>query len=180
MSWVGYRTGKFCDCFVESACCCCYPRLTVQPSEEPEKQDPKVRSYFLTLRFFLFLNFLCYTSFYFFLYLCSVDFSFCWSPLHIFHPKNVYAFLWFLRPKRVCWSLLFKETVQRDFWALVFFHHSNQPGPMTNGLKCFRFWSSFRRVIQILVLDKLTPRSIILGAVKNKCYHRTYLQIRKM
>ena len=41
-----------------------------------------------------------------------------------------------------------KGTVHRDF-RLSFFHHSNLPGSLTNGLKYFRFWSRFRRVVQI-------------------------------
>ena len=40
-----------------------------------------------------------------------------------------------------------KGTVHRDF-RLSFFHHSNLPGSLTNGLKYFRFWSRFRRVVQ--------------------------------
>ena len=31
-----------------------------------------------------------------------------------------------------------------------FFHHSNWSGPLTNGLKYFRIWLSFRRDIQSL------------------------------
>ena len=30
-----------------------------------------------------------------------------------------------------------------------FFHHSNRPGPLTNGLKYFRFWFRFRQDIHI-------------------------------
>ena len=30
-----------------------------------------------------------------------------------------------------------------------FLHHSNRPGPLTNGFKQFRFWSRFRRDIRI-------------------------------
>ena len=46
----------------------------------------------------------------------------------------------------------FKGTVQRDFRRPVFFSHNlNQPGPLTNGTKYFRFWLSFRRVIQIFM-----------------------------
>ena len=36
-----------------------------------------------------------------------------------------------------------------------FVHHSNQPGPLTNGLRYFRFWFSFRRDIRILGSEKL-------------------------
>ena len=45
---------------------------------------------------------------------------------------------------------LFKGTVQQDFRSTVLFHHSNLPWPLTNGLKCFRFWGRIRRVIRIL------------------------------
>ena len=38
----------------------------------------------------------------------------------------------------------FKGTVQQDFRPSLFFHHSNQPEPRTNGLKYFRFWFRFR------------------------------------
>ena len=37
-------------------------------------------------------------------------------------------------------------TVQQDFWSPVFFHHLNQPGPLTTGLKYFWIWL---RIIQI-------------------------------
>ena len=32
-----------------------------------------------------------------------------------------------------------------------FFHNSNQPGPLTNELKYFRFWFRFCRVIRIFM-----------------------------
>ena len=38
-----------------------------------------------------------------------------------------------------------------EIFDLQFFYHLNQPGPLTNGLNYFRFWWSFRRVIQIFV-----------------------------
>ena len=38
----------------------------------------------------------------------------------------------------------FEGTVQGDFRPSLFFHHSNQPEPLTNGLKYFRFWFRFR------------------------------------
>ena len=62
------------------------------------------------------------------------------------------------------------------FYTPSFFHHSNRPVPLTNGLKCFRFWFHFRRDIRILVWKKLTPRSIILHGVKKKFYPGTSLQ----
>ena len=34
------------------------------------------------------------------------------------------------------------------FSTSILFHHSNQPGPLTNGLKYFRFWLRVRRAIQ--------------------------------
>ena len=64
------------------------------------------------------------------------------------------------------------RVLERDspkiFLTPSFFHHLNQPGPLTNGLKYFRIWFRYRQDIRILVLKKLTPRSIILRRVKNK------------
>ena len=48
-------------------------------------------------------------------------------------------------------SFYVKGTVQTRFSTSSFFHHSNQPGPLTNGLKYFRFWLSFCRVIWIFL-----------------------------
>ena len=52
--------------------------------------------------------------------------------------------------------------LQRDsptrFLTSSFFHHSNQPGPLINGFKYFRFWSRFCWVFQTLVSKKLTRR----------------------
>ena len=62
-----------------------------------------------------------------------------------------------------------KGTVQRDFRPPGFFHHSNQPGPLTNRLQYFRTWFRFRQEIQILVLKKTDCAvPIILRGVKNK------------
>ena len=51
------------------------------------------------------------------------------------------------------WIRILKGTVQRDLRPLVIwdnlFHHSNQPGPLTNGLKYFRYWFRFCRDICI-------------------------------
>ena len=47
-----------------------------------------------------------------------------------------------------------------------FFHNSNQPGSLTNGLKYFRFWFRIRRDIRVLVSKKLTPRGMIPRGVK--------------
>ena len=45
--------------------------------------------------------------------------------------------------------ILFKLKKQsNEIFDLKFFHHLNQPGPLTNGLK---FWLSFRRVIRIFM-----------------------------
>ena len=41
-------------------------------------------------------------------------------------------------------------------------------GPLTNGLKYFRIWLSFRRDIQSLVSKKLTPRRFILRGDSEK------------
>ena len=35
------------------------------------------------------------------------------------------------------------------FWTPSFFHHSNRPGPLTNGLKYYRFLFRFRPDIPI-------------------------------
>ena len=47
-------------------------------------------------------------------------------------------------------SFFIKGTVQRDFRP-PFFYHSNQPEPLNNGLKQFRFWLSFHWVIRIFM-----------------------------
>ena len=47
-----------------------------------------------------------------------------------------------------------------EIFDLHFFHYSNLSGPLTNGLKYFRFWLRFRGVIQILGSTKLTRRGM--------------------
>ena len=42
-----------------------------------------------------------------------------------------------------------KGTVQRDFRTPCFFHHSNQPGPLTKGLKYFRIWFLFAEIFEV-------------------------------
>ena len=49
---------------------------------------------------------------------------------------------------------------------LHFFHHSNLPEPLTNGLKYFRFWLRFCWLIRILV-SKNWPQGIIPLRVKD-------------
>ena len=48
-------------------------------------------------------------------------------------------------------NLIRNQINQRDsptrFSTSCFFHHLNQPEPLTNGLKYFRFWFRFRRDI---------------------------------
>ena len=56
------------------------------------------------------------------------------------------AFIVHWNPSLNCSNI--KGTVQQDF-RTSFFHNSNLPGPLTNGLKYFRFWLRIRRVIQI-------------------------------
>ena len=57
-------------------------------------------------------------------------------------------------PSRV-WIVQLIIGAQRDsptrFSTFSFFHHSNQPGPLTNGLKYFRFWLRFRWDIRIFM-----------------------------
>ena len=53
-----------------------------------------------------------------------------------------------------------------EIFDLLFFHHFNQPGPLTNGLKDFRIWFRFRRDIRILIVKKLTRRGMIPRGVK--------------
>ena len=36
-----------------------------------------------------------------------------------------------------------------EIFDLHYFHFSNPSGPLTNGLKCFRFWLKFRGAIAI-------------------------------
>ena len=45
---------------------------------------------------------------------------------------------------------LYRDSPTR-FPTSSFFHHLNQPRPLTNGLKYFRFWLSFHRVIRIFI-----------------------------
>ena len=63
--------------------------------------------------------------------------------------------------------MIFKETIQRDFWPSVFFPHSNLPGPLTNGLKYVRFWSDFAELFKLfgISLASQSPWGIILRGV---------------
>ena len=58
-----------------------------------------------------------------------------------------------------------RDSPTRFFRLPVFFHLSNQPGPLTNGLNSLVLLS-FPRGIQILVAKKLTPCSFMLRRVK--------------
>ena len=51
-----------------------------------------------------------------------------------------------------------KGTVQPWFLTSSFFHHLNQPGPLTNGLKEFCFW--FRFSLDIWIFMKLLLRGV--------------------
>ena len=53
-----------------------------------------------------------------------------------------------------------KGTVQQEFHP-SFFQYSYLPGPLTNGLKYFRFWLRFRGVIKILGLKEQTRQGMI-------------------
>ena len=57
------------------------------------------------------------------------------------------AFIVHWNPSLNCSNI--KGTVQQDF-RTSFFHNSNLPGPLTNGLKYFRFWLRIHSVIQIV------------------------------
>ena len=59
--------------------------------------------------------------------------------------------------------------MSRDFGPPVFFHHFNQPGPLTNGLKYFRIWFRFRRDIRILIAKKLTRRNKKYSILERSC-----------
>ena len=67
-----------------------------------------------------------------------------------------------------------------EIFDLLFFHHFNQPGPLTNGLKYFRIWFRFRRDIRILIAKKLTRRGMIPQGFKKNFNLRTVLQKYKM
>ena len=71
----------------------------------------------------------------------------------------------------MCFILAY-ESLWNDFsyvFDLHFFHLSNLPGPLNNGLKYLRF----SRVIQILVSKKLTPRGMLPEGV-NKDFLQKY------
>ena len=56
-------------------------------------------------------------------------------------------------------------TEQRDF-DLHFFHNSNLPGPLTNGLKYFRFWFRICQFIQIVQSPRgMIPRRVNVPGV---------------
>ena len=57
-----------------------------------------------------------------------------------------------------------KGTVQQDFRLPFFFHHSNRSEPLTNGIKYFRFWFRFRRVI--LIFRSSAQYHTVLSKVK--------------
>jgi hypothetical protein len=48
------------------------------------------------------------------------------------------------------WRTVFKETVSRDFWPLVFFHKLSTPRPLINTLKYFRILFRIRRASRLL------------------------------
>ena len=54
-----------------------------------------------------------------------------------------------------------KGTVQRDFRPPVFFHHSNQPGPLINKFKYFHFYLGFHWDIGTSVSKKVTRRGMV-------------------
>ena len=58
---------------------------------------------------------------------------------HTFHALYIYFPLF----------MLFLKVQSHEIFYPHFFHHSNLPGSLTNGLKYFRFWLRFRRVIRI-------------------------------
>ena len=72
-----------------------------------------------------------------------------------------------------------KRDSPTSFSAFSFFHNSNLAGPLTNGLKYFRFWLSFRWVIRFLGSKKLTPRGIIPRGVKIYFCPRTFFKNEK-
>ena len=90
--------------------------------------------------------------------------------------KFVWYFYWLLK----YWNFLIFRSVEfflRDspmrFSTSSFFHHLNQPGSLTNGLKHFWFWWSFRRVIWNFMnppgydtAQSQSPRGIIPQLVK--------------
>ena len=66
-------------------------------------------------------------------------------------------------------GVLFKGTVQRDFLPPLIFHSSNQPGPLTIGLKYFRIWkfsASYLNFFGYITGLSQSPRSIILRGVQ--------------
>ena len=65
------------------------------------------------------------------------------------------------------------------FSTFSFFHNSNLSGPLSKGLKYFRFWLSFRWVIRFLGSKKLPPRGIIPRGVKIYFCPRTFFKNEK-
>ena len=75
---------------------------------------------------------------------CNVSDKTTWSQnFQTFFLETLKLFM------RLLW-LFIHGKVQRDFRPQVFFHNSNLPVPLTNGLKYFRFWLRIHRVIRIL------------------------------
>ena len=137
--------------------------------------------------------------------LCPVSLQSCWTFIKYivggfsysfwkirawFHTKIYKYRVWWLSPvtllltgKNIGIVLVNVIMVTRDsptrFLNYSFFHSSNQPGQLSNGLKYFRFWLSFCWVLRIFVAKKLTPWGIIPREVK-KMSCKIFLQKNKM
>ena len=61
----------------------------------------------------------------------------------LFHITNLFCFVLYTVLEFLKIVLGLKGTVQRDCLTTFFFHHSNLPGPLINGLTYFWFWLRF-------------------------------------
>ena len=76
---------------------------------------------------------------------CESNSLACHTRRHLHFPRVIFS-----NTNVKSRKTLFLKKQSKKIFNLHFFHHSNQPRPLTNGLNYFRFWLCFRRVIQIL------------------------------
>ena len=67
-----------------------------------------------------------------------------------------------------------------EIFDLQFFHNSNLPRPLTNGLTFFRVWLRIRWDIRFLGSKKLISRGIIPRGVKKKFVSYNFLYIKNV
>ena len=74
--------------------------------------------------------------------------------------------------------IFFITTFQRDFWLPVFLHNSSLPGPLSNGLKYFRFSISSYSIFRFDKIDSPEYHTPPPGN-EHFFYPRTFSQIKK-